>query len=432
MQVSKYQFDTCCLHFYGTKKSPEILISSHISEPVACGILRPFILLPPLCRDRKYVLLHELVHCRRRDTLIHIALQVFTAFNWFNPAVHLAARRMKQDRELCCDSVVLEVLSPHEHISYGYAILNWSSAGSIFTVGIGSTKKALYKRICSIASYHPVSASQRRLSFFILVVFLAATCLLTPEIQAHSEYYNASFSQQSVHREDLSRQFGDLEGSFVLYDENRKQYTIYSEETARTRISPVSTYKIYSALFSLEEGIITPENSLQSWDGSKQPFPEWEHTQTLDTAMGQSVNWYFQDLDKKIGRKKLQFYYNRLHYGNCDLSSGLSQYWKSSLKISPLEQVILLTGLCENRWDFHPSSLESVKSSMEISPGFYGKTGTGMEHGHETNGWFIGYIESDANRYIFALNLQGPDGASGTKAFQLTCRILKEKNLLQP
>ena len=38
-------------------------------------------------------------------------------------------------------------------------------------------------------------------------------------------------------------------------------------EHASTRVSPNSTYKIYDALWGLEENIITPQNSLLIWDG---------------------------------------------------------------------------------------------------------------------------------------------------------------------
>ncbi|MGO0943735.1 penicillin-binding transpeptidase domain-containing protein, partial [Clostridioides difficile] len=39
-----------------------------------------------------------------------------------------------------------------------------------------------------------------------------------------------------------------------------KQYHIYNKEKSKTRISPNSTYKIYSALLGLENGIITRNN----------------------------------------------------------------------------------------------------------------------------------------------------------------------------
>lgn len=46
-------------------------------------------------------------------------------------------------------------------------------------------------------------------------------------------------------------------------------WMIYNEDTAGTRVSPDSTYKIYDALLGLEKGIITPEDSGMAWDGTE-------------------------------------------------------------------------------------------------------------------------------------------------------------------
>ena len=46
----------------------------------------------------------------------------------------------------------------------------------------------------------------------------------------------------------------------MLYDLQKDNWNIYDIEQATIRISPNSTYKIYDALFALEENIITSEN----------------------------------------------------------------------------------------------------------------------------------------------------------------------------
>ncbi len=43
-------------------------------------------------------------------------------------------------------------------------------------------------------------------------------------------------------------------------------------EQATLRTAPNSTYKIYDALFVLEEGVITPDDSFMIWDGTNHPF----------------------------------------------------------------------------------------------------------------------------------------------------------------
>ena len=147
--------------------------------------------------------------------------------------------------------------------------------------------------------------------------------------------------------------------------------------------------------------------------------------------MKNSVNWYFQALDKKLGKKRLLDFYDRIGYGNCSLRGGISRYWmESSLKISPLEQVMLLSQFYENKWNFQDKTIAAVKRALKVSPALSGKTGTGMINGKTKNGWFIGYVESASGPRFFALNLQGRDGASGVRASEIAQKILKDKGFL--
>ena len=126
--------------------------------------------------------------------------------------------------------------------------------------------------------------------------------------------------------------------------ENR--YLISNEDDARTRVSPNSTYKIYSALMALDAGIITGTDSAMDWNGEAYPFESWNRDQNLNSAMTNSVNWYFMNLDHRRGWDSTRQVLTSLSYGNMDFSGGPSCFWlESSLKISPLEQVKLLAGI---------------------------------------------------------------------------------------
>lgn len=84
--------------------------------------------------------------------------------------------------------------------------------------------------------------------------------------------------------------------------------------------------------------------------------------------MQNSVNWYFQNLDSQTGLPSLHAYYQKISYGNCDLTAGIHDYWaESSLKISPVEQVILLSELLENKWGFDEQNIQAVKNALYLS-----------------------------------------------------------------
>ena len=90
----------------------QLKISDETSVPVACGLLRPAVLLP---RDamawpderRGVVLLHELAHVRRRDCLVQAIGQLARALHWMNPLAHIALARLRSEQERACDDLVL-------------------------------------------------------------------------------------------------------------------------------------------------------------------------------------------------------------------------------------------------------------------------------------------------------------------------------------
>lgn len=206
-------------------------------------------------------------------------------------------------------------------------------------------------------------------------------------------------------------------------------------EHATLRVSPNSTYKIYDALFGLEEGVITPDDSVIAWNGDAYPFETWNANQTLQSAMCSSVNWYFQAVDKQLGAACVYNYIKEIGYGNENMSGNFSTYWmESSLKISPIEQVELLRKLHNNSFGFAAENINAVKDSICLfsseTATFYGKTGTGRVDGHDVNGWFVGYIETTDNTYFFATNINADESAAGSNAAEITMSILAYMNII--
>ncbi len=233
---------------------------------------------------------------------------------------------------------------------------------------------------------------------------------------------------------DLSAYFNGYEGSFVLYDLKNDTWSIYDMDHATLRTAPNSTYKIYDALFGLEAGIITPEDSLMVWNGADYPFEAWNADQDLYSAMQSSVNWYFQEIDGQLGTSALRRYIKEIGYGNEIINSDLSSYWmQSALKISPVEQIELLTDLYNNDFGFTRENINAVKDSICLfsseNESFYGKTGTGRINDNDINGWFIGYIETADSTYFFATNIQSTENATGSKASEISFSVLSDMGI---
>ena len=203
---------------------------------------------------------------------------------------------------------------------------------------------------------------------------------------------------------------------------------------ATLQVSPDSTYKIYDALFGLEDGVITLDNSMLEWNGELYPFDAWNASQDLQSAMTHSVNWYFQEVDERLGADRLRSYIRKIGYGNKNISGDFSTCWmEASLKISPVEQVELLTKLYNNDFDFAPENVSAIKDAICLSASvqgtFYGKTGTGRVDGQDINGWFVGFIETTDNTYFFATNIKGDMDADGMSAMEITLSILPDMGI---
>lgn len=91
----------------------ELLRSHAITSPMTIGLLRARVLLPAAAETwssarLRAVLVHELGHVRRHDTLAQLVAQMACALYWWNPLAWYAAARMRIEREYACDDLVLE------------------------------------------------------------------------------------------------------------------------------------------------------------------------------------------------------------------------------------------------------------------------------------------------------------------------------------
>lgn len=260
----------------------------------------------------------------------------------------------------------------------------------------------------------------------LLLLMLALGCPPTPGAAA-------VFAE----REDLAGYFQGFTGTFVLYDQAGDSYVVYNEPQSGKRLSPCSTFKIFNSLVGLETGVLPKDDAatLFKWNGVNHPIAAWNRDHTLASATRESVVWYFQELASRIGGDRMARYLAAVGYGNGDISGGLTTFWlRSSLQISAMEQVTLLTRLYADGLPFAPDTAETVKRNITLAESggtrFMGKTGSGYKDGRWQLGWFVGCVETQGKRYIFATNIEADDGANGPAAREITKAILKDFGIL--
>ena len=444
-QVKTIYYD--CLKELKISHQVPVYSTAFLKSPVLIGIIHPRIYIPIHLiselnpDDMRFMLLHELQPYRHKDTLIGFLMVISNILYWFNPFIWYALKEIHCDRELACDSAVLQMISTDEYQAYGMTLINFaeklSSFSSPLAVGMSGNFRQMKRRILNIAIFRKETLYQKMRALIIYLVISAVFIGCTPILSigaSTQDVYHFHDTDKNISLLDVSAIFGSYDGSFVLYDNHLDSWKIYNLEEANKRIPPDSTYKIYDALLGLESGIITPEHSSMAWNGEHFSYSAWENDQDLNSAMQNSVNWYFQTMDSQLGLNKIQEFLNEIEYGNQTTSSNLKLYWSDfSLKISPIEQVELLKKFNTNGFHLHSQNVLSVKNAIKIvgtSDGtFYGKTGTGCIDGQDINGWFIGYIETSDNIYYFATNIQSDSNATGKKALEITSAILKKLHI---
>lgn len=439
-------YNNCLDELHITVNIP-IYSTAFLKSPVIVGLFRPCIYIPIhlisdyRAKDMRYMFLHELQHYKHLDALVNYVINLAGILYWFNPVVWYALKEMRCDKEVACDTSVLKILEPDCYEDYGNTLINFAEKISLtpfpFGVGLSGSKKQIERRISNIASYGKPTLYKRlkgTIVFLLTAVLLSGLAPFISTYAADESRYQWKSASDNITYTDLSSYFGEYEGTFVLYALENDAWNIYNIDHATQRVAPNSTYKIYDALFGLEENIITPASSLIEWNHAIYPFEAWNTNQTLQSAMSNSVNWYFQAIDKQLGLSSLNSYIQKIKYGNEMINGDLSSYWlESSLKISPIEQVELLIKFYKNQFDFNPENINAVKDSIRLYSSeigtFYGKTGTGRINGQDVNGWFVGFIETADNTYFFATNIKAESNATGNNANEITKSILSELNI---
>ncbi len=96
----------------GIARPVRLLWNESIDIPVTWGTWRPVVLLPASAREwapqrLRHILLHELSHVRRLDSLVQHLVWLVVTLRWIDPLVWWAAAALRREAEQACDDRVL-------------------------------------------------------------------------------------------------------------------------------------------------------------------------------------------------------------------------------------------------------------------------------------------------------------------------------------
>jgi beta-lactamase regulating signal transducer with metallopeptidase domain len=176
-----------CKETMGVRAYLSVVETPRVKSPALLGFIRPRLLLPAgmvemLDRDElRYVFLHELAHLKRRDIAVNWLMAALQLMHWFNPLIWYAFYRMRADREIACDALVLSRTQPGESKSYGRTIVSllerFSAARRRLpaVVGILEDKSQLRRRITMIKHFRRDTYWRSTLA---IVLLLTLSCVV--------------------------------------------------------------------------------------------------------------------------------------------------------------------------------------------------------------------------------------------------------------
>lgn len=201
-----------------------------------------------------------------------------------------------------------------------------------------------------------------------------------------------------------------VKGSFALFNNGTGDFDIYNLNRYKdSAYSPAGTYNIVHSLIALETGVVSDENMTIQLDSAV----------SMETAFKQSVDPYFQEVAKRIGKDTLQFWLDSLAYGNHQIGKSVDSFWlNNTLKLTADEQLGLVKKLFFNQLPFQKRTHEIVKKMMlqESNANYqlsYKDGLTLLENGKQL-AWVAGWIEENKHPYFFVLNLEGPSNSQMT------------------
>jgi len=172
----------------GIKTFPKVWLIDGIGQPFVWGLLRGSVYLPANfikidnAEHRKDVLGHELSHILRFDAAVNILQIMAQAIFWFHPFVWWANKKIRAEREKCCDEMAIARIGAKVK-DYSSAIVNiliseYESTRPVPSLAVAGPVKNIEERIKTML--RPGKKFYKRPSFVAATIVLLLALLTVP------------------------------------------------------------------------------------------------------------------------------------------------------------------------------------------------------------------------------------------------------------
>jgi beta-lactamase regulating signal transducer with metallopeptidase domain len=167
----------------------DVRTSPFVHVPMVIGWRRPLVIFPEAAsarmspRDVRGLLAHELAHVRRRDYAVNIVQAIVDVLLFHHPAARWLSRRIRIEREYCCDDAAIRAVGQRRDYVRALAALEDGRADT--PLAVAASSGTLLDRVQRIAGTHrpfltPVRGAIVCLAALVVSAVVVALCLLIP------------------------------------------------------------------------------------------------------------------------------------------------------------------------------------------------------------------------------------------------------------
>jgi beta-lactamase regulating signal transducer with metallopeptidase domain len=155
--------------------------SLQLSAPVVVGWIRPVVLVPVSAlmgldeTQLQAVIAHELAHIQRLDAFVNLFQIAVESLLFYHPAVWWLGKRIREERENCCDDAAVAVCgSP---VTYAHALARMAESRVAPQLVMAANRGPLAARVARLLGIDGSSGAQRGANLSVGVLCLSAALL---------------------------------------------------------------------------------------------------------------------------------------------------------------------------------------------------------------------------------------------------------------
>ena len=201
----------------GIQRSIHIFRLTGVKIPSVIGCLKPTILVPLSFFtgvESKYleaIILHELAHIKRHDYMLNLIQVVIEILGFFHPAVWWLSKRIREERENCCDDAAIAALG--DKLIYVKSLVFLEESRGKDSLVVAANGGNLFQRTVRILGNNSFDHAA---SFFNAGGFvIASLCVLC--LMGFAWNYSENFSVESQNREQSTRIVRNMTHNLIAY-----------------------------------------------------------------------------------------------------------------------------------------------------------------------------------------------------------------------